>query len=92
MKSIKPPLRMMIVTILAGGESLSAAALLARLAPLYPRERQCVETVVEAHLQALKTVGIARLESAAMIDGRLVRSYCITAHGLRRLAWATGVP
>jgi len=84
---LKLPMRLMIATVLSRGEAFCAAEVLEKIAPLYAGERQCAEPVVEAHLQALKSVGIVHLAAARLVENRLVVSYRLTEHGRRRLAW-----
>lgn len=86
MFGMKPPLRLAIGALLLDGTPRTAQAVFEALAPDYPGERHLSPETVEAHLRALKAVGIVRAEDAAVDEsGRLALSFALTGYGRRKV-------
>ena len=86
MFGMKPPLRLAIGALLLDGTPRTAQAVFEALLPDYPGERQLSPDAVGAHLQALKAVGIVRVENESLDGtGALIQSYGLTGHGREKV-------
>lgn len=86
MFGMKPPLRLAIAALLLDGTPRTAQAVFEALAPDYPGERQLSPATVEAHLNALKAVGIVRAEDEAVdASGSLILSFALTGYGRKKV-------
>ncbi len=89
MFGMKPPLRLAIGALLLDGTPRAPQAVFEALLPDYPGERQLSPESVKRHLQALKVVGIARVEGESLdASGNLVQTYALTGHGRRKVETA----
>ena len=86
MFGMKPPLRLAIGALLLDGTPRAPQAVFEALLPDYPGERQLSPESVKRHLQALKVVGIARVEGESLDgSGNLVQTYALTGYGRRKV-------
>ena len=83
---MKHPIRLTIAALLRDGKPRTARDVFEALRPQYPGERQLSPATVEAHLSALKAVGIVRAEDEAVdAFGSLILSFALTGYGRKKV-------
>lgn len=83
---MKPPIRLALGTFLLDSEPCTAQFACEALRPEYPGERQLTPNALEDHLQALKAVGIARIDKEYLDEnGKLIQLYTLSEYGRKRV-------